>query len=114
MTSLFPARFLSTVGHFLSISMVRQSLNDNIRSSLNADETYPFLTGEKDEYYNQYQTLKQSSIAAINVAFFCFAIDMISLLTERSVLSKRVNFFHAIEHVIGSIFTCWFIGKHIT
>ena len=120
-----PIRFIVTLGNILALSIARQGLNKNIQVSLDPeynrsdgslyDEPYPnpYPTSSDQAYFDQYQTLQQSTTAAIHAAYVCLAIDLLGLMSGSTLFWKRVNFFQILLHFWGSVFTCWFISELI-
>ena len=112
-------RFITTIGHILAIAMVKSGLQDNIRSSLDPqmimyhhEEPYPFPYPTPDSsYYLQYQSLYSSATSAINMAYVCLALDLFGLIFGSSLFLHQVNIVQALLHFVGSVLTCWFIGK---
>ena len=109
---LIPVRFIVTIGHLLAISMVYQTLNNNIRTSLfsqnsfnKAQHSFPYSMNTDT---NDFRELKQSATAAVTLAGVCFAIDMLGLFAGISIFSKRNNCFQSVVHFIGSVLTCWY------
>ena len=118
-----PIRFIVTLGNILALSIANQGLNKNIRASLDPEynrldgslyEEHPYPTSSDQAYFDdQYQTLQQSTTAAIHLAYVCLAIDLLGLISGSTLFWKRVNFFQISLHFCGSVFTCCFISELI-
>mmetsp|Transcript_25710 Transcript_25710/g.53710 ORF Transcript_25710/g.53710 Transcript_25710/m.53710 type:complete len:169 (-) Transcript_25710:157-663(-) len=121
---LVPARFVVTMGHILAISMVKRSLDDNIRTSLDLQNSgynsnYSIIYQERphaypklaisDHYNEKYQYLLRSSNYAINVAYVCIGFELVCLFCGLTIFMRRVNSFQTLVHFCGSILTCWFV-----
>jgi len=96
---IIPARFLLTMGHFISISLVSYTLENNINASLRS----PSPAAEK-------QATSEIE-AAITFALCCFVFDFIGIFTGSSLFMNKVNLLQIMAHFIGGVAISTFIHE---
>mmetsp|Transcript_48913 Transcript_48913/g.98419 ORF Transcript_48913/g.98419 Transcript_48913/m.98419 type:complete len:143 (-) Transcript_48913:247-675(-) len=94
---IIPARFLLTLGHFVSVCLITYTKEDNIYAVHNSA-----TSKQKSDAVYEIQ-------AAVNVAIVCFCFDFIGMFSGSSLFMNKVNLLQCLVHFIGGVLVSTFI-----
>ena len=96
---LVPARFLLTVGNFISAVMCFFTMPTNTAANFTSDT---FTTSSYNEAYN-------SLTAALILSMIAFAIQFIGLIGGWTMFRDKLNADHCLSHFFGGVLSCWYM-----
>ena len=95
---LVPVRFIVTISHLIACLMASYTQEENIIRAIGLSGT----SAARAE-------AEANMVSALGVAYACFAIDLVGLMSGTSMFSNSLNLTHVCLHFFGGLGVCWYI-----
>lgn len=95
---IIPARFLLTMGHFVSTVLAFYGRAASVSAGLAGS------TGG-----TAYSSAYESLTACLSISIICFAIQLYGIFSGATIFRSKLGVFHAVAQFFGGVLTAWYL-----
>ncbi|KAI8618623.1 transmembrane protein [Chytriomyces sp. MP71] len=97
--TLFPVRFLATVGHFMATIMVFYTKDGNLIRAMPLRDI------------SQYDAFNASFVAALALTWICFSLEFAGMFLGLTLFNSGMNLIYILAHISATISLSFFITE---